>query len=89
MFDPEGAILIEGGDAILRLDVFGAGLVCNFFDERTDRLFRRSVVPRCERRCLSVCGKRQRQKHDGRKSGRQLQELATNIHEDPYGTILT
>jgi hypothetical protein len=49
MFDPKGAILIEGGNPILRLDIFGTGLIRDFFDERNDRLFRWPIVPRCKR----------------------------------------
>src|SRR5579863_1729300 len=84
MFDPKGAILIEGGNPILRFDVFGTRLVCNFFDERNDRLFRWPVVPRCKRWCLSVCVETQRQKHDDDESAGQPRYLPTRVHCAPY-----
>jgi hypothetical protein len=54
MFDPERAILIESGNAILRLDVVAARLVCHFPDEGNDCLFCRPVVPRRKPGSLSV-----------------------------------
>ena len=59
MLDPQRAVLIEGGDALLRRHEILARLVGCYSDEFEDRLFRRSVVPRCERRrglCLRRSG---------------------------------
>src|ERR1700691_1040583 len=54
MLDPERSILIEGGDAILGLDVVGIRLVGHFLNEGNDRLLRPPVVPGRKRRGLSV-----------------------------------
>src|ERR1019366_577403 len=75
MFDPDRSILIESGNAILGLDILAAGLVCHFFDEGNDRLFRRPVVPRRKRGGLSVGVGADRQqrctKHYGGESAQQ------------------
>src|SRR5271170_7646812 len=84
MFDPKGAILIEGGNAIPRRDVVGTGLVRHSIDEGNDRLLRRPVVPGRKRGSLSigvgVDGQRHCEKHDGREGARQLRNLPMKSH---------
>jgi hypothetical protein len=55
MFDPKSAILIEGSDAILGLNVLGARLIRHFPDERNDCSLRRAIVPGWKGRSLSIC----------------------------------
>ena len=52
MLDPERAVLIKSGDAILRRHEFRASLISGSTHEVDDRLFRRAFIPRGERRVL-------------------------------------
>ena len=54
VFRPEGAILIERGDAILGFDILGTGFFRRILDERNDRFSRRSVIPRGQRISLGM-----------------------------------
>ena len=45
VLDPQRAVLVEGGDALLRRHEFSARLVGRRLDEFEDGLLRRSVIP--------------------------------------------
>jgi hypothetical protein len=49
MLNPSRAVLIEGGDAILRCDILGTGLFGDLLDESRDGLFGGAIVPRWQR----------------------------------------
>ena len=49
IFDPQGAVVIEGGDAVGRFDVILALFVRYGGNELQDRLLRRPIVPRWQR----------------------------------------
>jgi len=46
IFHPQGAVIVEGGDALGRFDVVPAVLIRDGSNKFQDRLLRRSVVPR-------------------------------------------
>jgi hypothetical protein len=57
MLDPEGAVLIEGGDAVIRRHIARARLIDRGMHKVQDRLLGRSVVPRRQNagRGLRIC----------------------------------
>src|SRR5271170_7855499 len=87
MLDPKGAILIEGGNAIPRLDVVGTGLVRHFIDEGNDRLLRRPVVPGRKRVRLSngvgVKSQRHCEKYEGGERAGQPSDFPMKDQMDP------
>jgi hypothetical protein len=43
---PQGAVIVEGGNAFGGWNEVGRTFLCYFFDKSDDRLLRRSVIPR-------------------------------------------